>query len=98
MELDAGALYSLPCENDWKTLDCPTLQSSHVSLRTYDGNYLQIRGSLKASITINGCTRVTSVIVVSKYNAPPLFGRDWLQEFPLDWSSIKQAMKAHANQ
>ena len=43
--LDTGASYFVFCERDWKKLSSPKLEPSSISLGTYDGNYLQVRGS-----------------------------------------------------
>ena len=82
MKLDTGALYYALCETDWKKLCSPKLEPSSVSLRLTNGNYLQVRGRLQNTVTVNEHTAITSELL-AKYEAPSLFGRDCLRLLPL---------------
>ena len=58
-------------------------------LRTYTNERLTVRGRILLPV-VYGSQRVSLPMVVVDGSGPTLFGRDWMSEITLHWSSIKQ--------
>ena len=90
MELDTGASVSLISEGTWKrVLKAPPLSQSDVRLKTYTGESLEVLGQLSVGVKYGEQFGQMPLIVV-KGSGPPLFGRDWLEKFRLDWGAIQK--------
>ena len=66
----------------------PSLKPTSMTLKTYSGEKVKPIGSMISKVQLNGQTKVSDLSVVSN-GSRPLLGREWLNCFKLDWSSIK---------
>ncbi|XP_065195816.1 uncharacterized protein LOC135827216 [Sycon ciliatum] len=64
------------------------LRPSSVKFRTYTGEKLDSKGVFTVQATINQQTASAELHVVDG-PGPVLLGRDWLQQWTLDWAAIK---------
>ena len=79
MEVDTGAAVSIISEAMYKEsfADVP-LGGSNVTLKTYTGQVIPVRGQFVAKVTYGDQTADLPLIVV-KGNGPALCGRNWLE-------------------
>ena len=88
MELDTGASISLISEGVWtQTLGAPKLAPSQVRLTTYTGQGLKVLGELTVRAVYRDQEKQLPLVVVAG-GGPALFGRNWLGQIQLDWTSI----------
>ena len=90
LELDTGASVTLMSEKFfWQLYPSLHLQKSKVALKTYSGEKLHVVGQSPVQVKYQQQAPLTLTLIVIKGDGPTLLGRDWLQYFQLDWSSIK---------
>lgn len=89
MEIDTGAGVSIISEALYNEsfADVP-LGGSNISLKTYTGQAIPVKGQFLASVTYEDQTADLPLIVV-KGNGPALCGRNWLDSIKMDWKTIK---------
>ncbi|XP_043204899.1 uncharacterized protein K02A2.6-like [Amphibalanus amphitrite] len=90
MELDTGAALSVCSDAVFRHLwpdGGPALEPCGVSLKTYSGELLSVRGQAMVNVEYGGNTTRLPLIVV-KGSGPCLFGRNWLSHIRLDWPSV----------
>lgn len=90
MELDTGAAISVISETTYKSLQLQNsaiISPSDITLRTYLGEELPILGTTDIEVTYENQT-VSLPLVIVKGEGASLFGRNWLQQIRLNWSSV----------
>ena len=88
MELDTGAHVTIIPESLWsKSWGDVQLKQSQIKLCTFSGRPLSVMGEANVDIVYCGQAS-TEVVVVVKEGKIPLFGRNWLTKFKLDWANI----------
>ena len=88
MEVDTGAAVSLMSEATQKRLFPQVkLQKTTMKLQTYTAEALSVLGTLEVQVKYGNYEGKHNLFVVSG-NGPTLFGRDWLMDIRLDWSSL----------
>ena len=88
MEVDTGAAVSLMSETTQKKLFSQAkLQKMTMKLQTYTAEALSVLGTLEVQVEYGNYVGKHNLVVVSG-NDPTLFGRDWLMDIKLDWSSL----------
>ena len=60
-----------------------------MRLKTYTGENLEVLGRLNVGVKYGEQFCQVPLLVV-KGSGPPLFGRDWLEKFRLDWGAIQK--------
>lgn len=91
MLLDTGAAVTLIPESIYKAnfakVSC---KPTKVSLRTYTGEPLKIKGKAAVNVEHNGRSATLPLFVVedNQRTLPALLGRDWLEELQLDWKAV----------
>lgn len=89
MEIDTGAAVSIMSEVTYKkSFAHVPLGGSNVTLKTYTGQAIPVRGQFLAKVAYGNQTADLPLIVV-KGNGPSLCGRNWLERIKLDWKTIK---------
>ena len=89
MELDTGAAVSiLPFQMYREKFSHVPLQKSHTKLKTYTGEKVLPRGEITVKVEKDGATGELSLLVCDG-SGPPLLGRNWLSQIPLEWGCIK---------
>ena len=92
MEVDSGASVSLAPEAAVASLLSSTaLQPSNTVLKTYTGEQIPVKGTLKVDVEYEQqrCSQLSLLVVHG--SGPCLLGRDWLSVLRLDWRNILQA-------
>ena len=92
MELDTGASVSTIPFSVYKRI-CPEqkLESTNVTLKPYGvSNRLTPRGKLSTTLQYLGQKAQVSMFVIGEHDEVPLFGRDMLRHFTVDWPEIKR--------
>ena len=97
MKIDTGATYSILNDVDWKKIGSPKLQSTNITLKTYDGSALRVRDQVDVYASLNNHTANVPVLVVSSQSAPSLLVRDWLLEFSIDWQSCRHLKRSSSS-
>ena len=89
MELDTGAAVSVISESTFHSLlgKSIELQPSTTTLRTYLGRELPILGTAQVEVQYES-QQATLPVFVIKGEGTSLFGRNWLKEIKLNWSTI----------
>ena len=88
MEVDTGAAVSLMSEATQKKLfPQAKLQKTTLRLQTYTAETLSVLGTLEVLVNYGNYTGKHTLVVVDG-NGPTLFGRDWLIDIRLDWTSL----------
>ena len=64
------------------------LTGSRLSLRSFTGQAVPVRGEATVQVGYGGQEKQLSVVVSDQAGHRPLLGRDWLREIKLDWHSI----------
>lgn len=89
MELDTGSAVSCISNVDYvKYFSGKPLNKSSVILKTYSGEKIIPNGVINVNVQHNGQSAKLDLFVVQK-GGPPLFGREWLRHFQLNWKEIK---------
>ncbi|XP_076840966.1 uncharacterized protein LOC143485419 [Brachyhypopomus gauderio] len=89
MEIDTGAAVSIISEAMYRESFADVLLgASNVTLKTYTGQAIPVRGQFVAKVTYGDQT-VDLPLIVVKGNGPALCGRNWLESIKLDWKTIK---------
>ncbi|KAK3744737.1 hypothetical protein RRG08_062383 [Elysia crispata] len=91
MELDTGSGLSLMTIRDFKAIfkKSPSLSTDRsIILNTYTGEKVSPLGYAHVVVTINGVSKTLPLWIVKEGNNP-LFGRNWLQHFRLQWHELK---------
>lgn len=84
MELDTASGSSFIPKSTWRRLGSPRLQESQVEFRTYTGEPFTPLGAFEAQVSYGNQTRVCTLHVAHS----PLFGRDLIRMFNLDWDAL----------
>ena len=91
MEVDTGASVSIISEDTynrlWPDKQQPSLQKSTITLRTYGGEQLSVKGSLAVDVQYKD-QKAHLQLVVATGQGPSLLGRDWLSKIQLDWTEL----------
>ena len=91
MEVDTGASVSIISEETYNRLwpegQQSSLQESAITLRTYSGEQLSIKGTLPVDIQHKD-QKACLQLVVATGRGPSLLGRDWLSKIRLDWTEL----------
>ena len=91
MEVDTGASVSIISEETydhlWPNGKKPSLLESDITLCTYSGEQLAIKGTLKVDVQYKDQNAQLQLIVATG-KGPSLFGRDWLTRIHLDWTEL----------
>ncbi|KAK3698677.1 hypothetical protein RRG08_046179 [Elysia crispata] len=91
MELDTGSGLSLMTIRDFKAIfkKSPSLSTDRsIILNTYTGEKVSPLGYAHVVVTVNGISKTLPLWIVKEGNNP-LFGRNWLQHFHLQWHELK---------
>ena len=91
MELDTGSGLSLMTIRDFKAIfkKSPTLSTDlWIILNTYTGEKVSPLGYTHVFVTVNRVSKTLPLWIVKEGNNP-LFGRNWLQHFRLQWHELK---------
>uniref|UniRef100_A0A3B3TFN7 Gypsy retrotransposon integrase-like protein 1 n=1 Tax=Paramormyrops kingsleyae TaxID=1676925 RepID=A0A3B3TFN7_9TELE len=90
MEIDTGAAISIISEAVYKkTFAHVPLEGSNVTLKTYTGQAIPVKGQFTVRVTY-GDQSADLPLVVVQGNGPSLCGRNWLKKIKLDWKTIKR--------
>ena len=88
MEVDTGAAVFLMSQTTQKKLfPQAKLQKTTMKLQTYTAESLSVLGTLEVQVRYGNYLGKHTLFIVSG-NGPTLFGRDWLMDIRLDWSSL----------
>jgi hypothetical protein len=89
MELDTGSAISVISHVDYRKY-FPTLplDNTSVNLKTYSREKIIPEGVMPVNVQYNNQRANLDLYVVRK-GGPPLFGREWLHHFQLNWKEIK---------
>ena len=91
MEVDTGASVSIISEDTynrlWPEKQQPSLQKSTITLRTYSGEQLSVKGSMAVDVQYKD-QKAHLQLVVATGQGPSLLGRDWLSKIRLDWTEL----------
>ena len=88
MEVDTGASYSIISESTYYSLQTlPELKPTDIILHTYTGENIVILGLVDVDVSYDD-KQFTLPLLVVQGSGPSLFGRNWLQQVKLNWSSI----------
>jgi hypothetical protein len=79
MELDTGSAVSVISYVDYR---------KYFPLKTYLGEKIIPEGVMHVNVQYNNQSANLDLYVVRK-GGPPLFGREWLHHFQLNWKEIK---------
>ncbi|XP_077482552.1 uncharacterized protein LOC144093113 [Stigmatopora argus] len=94
MQLDTGAAVTLVSEIVYKKhLSHLPLEVSKVQLSTFSGENIPLRGQVTAKVKY-GTQSGKLPLVIVKGDRPALLGRNWLQNFKLDWARIFSVIPA----
>ncbi|GFV94021.1 uncharacterized protein K02A2.6 [Trichonephila clavipes] len=96
-ELDTGAAISCMNVNEFKKL-CPdvAIKPTKLLLRNFDNSMITSAGQAVVQILYKDHINTEIIYLVhAKVNA--VFGREWLRNFQLDWSSIKAVRVENCN-
>ena len=63
------------------------LQKTTMKLQTYTAEALSVLGTIEVQVKYGKYVGKHNLFVVNG-NGPTLFGRDWLMDITLDWSSL----------
>lgn len=86
-EVDTGSAVSLIDEHTWQRIGSPLLSSSNVTLKSYTGQSLHLKGRCEIHVLISGMSYLLHFVVV-KGTKPPLFGRDSIVKTCLDVNEL----------
>ena len=91
MEVDIGASLSIISEETysrlWPEKKKPSLEESNITLRTYSGEQLAIKGTLQVDVEYKD-QKAHLQLVVATGQGPNLLGRDWLSRIRLNWTEL----------
>ena len=91
MEVDTGASVSIISEDTynrlWPEKQQPSLQKSTITLRTYSGEQLSVKGSMAVDVQYKD-QKAHLQLVVATGQGPSLLGRDWLSKIRIDWTEL----------
>lgn len=97
MQVDTGAAISLLSEAVYKEkLHHLTLQPTKMTLKTYTGEIVPVRGSVIVTVELNK-QKVKLPLYIVKGNHPALLGRTWLEKIKLNWQEIHMVAKEDTN-
>lgn len=90
MELDTGAAISVISESTFKSSglqESVTVSPTNITLRTYLGKELPLLGTIDVEVSYEEQTKLLPLVIVQGKGAD-LFGRNWLENIRLNWSSV----------
>ena len=89
MEVDTGAAVSLAPESAVTSLlPSAIIQPSNVVLKTYTGEQIPVKGSMKVDVSYGEQYHRNLKLLVVQGSGPSLMGRDWLRVVTLDWRKV----------
>jgi hypothetical protein len=95
MQLDTGAAIYLLSEAIYKEkLHHLILQPTKMTLKTYTGELVPVRGSVIVTVELNK-QKVKLPLYIVKGNHPALLGRTWLEKIKLNWQEIHVCQRRH---
>ena len=98
MEVDTGASVSIISEETynrlWSRRDRPALQQSAITLRTYSGEQLTIKGTIEVDVQYKD-QEAHLQLVVATGQGPSLLGKDWLLKIRLGWTGLNCVLIMH---
>lgn len=93
MQIDTGAAVTIVPESVYDSV-FPHVKCgpAKMSLRTYTGEHLQLKGQCDVAVVYKGQSMTLPVVIVKDNGRrlPVLLGRNWLQRLRLDWHEIGQ--------
>jgi len=93
MELDTGSAVTIISEQTLKErFGNVKLDKPYSTLKSYSGETIKQAGSIHVRVTYNNQTKDLRLCVVKGIRAS-LFGRDWVNEINVDWSSVMRVNK-----
>lgn len=85
MQVDTGAAVSLVSQTTSKEmLPHRTPQPSNITLKTYTGEIVPVKGVIEVTVELNMQKRKLPLYVIEG-NHPALLGRTWLEKIKLNW-------------
>jgi len=90
MEVDTGGSVSIISEETYNRLwpdQKPTLLESSITLHTYRGEQLTVKGTINVDVQYKD-RKAHLQLVVGTGHGPSLLGRDWLVKIHLDWTEL----------
>ncbi len=91
-EVDTGCSVTVLSQVEYGKLEVkeqiPKLKPSHLNLKTYTGQSVNVLGTSKVQVKHNGLVKDLSVGVVAG-SGPNMLGRSWIAELDLSWEKIK---------
>ncbi len=91
-EVDTGCSVTVLIRVEYGKLEVkgklPKLKPSHLNLKTYTGQSVNVLGTSKVQVKHNGLVKDLSVVVVAG-SGPNMLGRSWIAELELSWEKIK---------
>ncbi|XP_037502705.1 uncharacterized protein K02A2.6-like [Rhipicephalus sanguineus] len=93
MQIDTGAAVTVVPEYVYDShFAHVTCQPTKVTLRTYTGEQMTLKGQCEVAVVYKGQSMILPVVVVKDNGRrlPALLGRNWLEHLKLDWSAIGQ--------
>jgi hypothetical protein len=73
-----------------------TLQPTKMTLKTYTGEIVPVRGSVIVTVELNK-QKVKISLYIVKGNHPALLGHTWLEKIKLNWQEIHMVAKEDTN-
>ena len=94
MEIDTGAAISISdrTHTSLPYLEKLPLQLTQVTLQTYTGESIPVKGKLSVNVTYQG-TNHTIFLLGVKADGPSFISRKWLTNIQLDWKNILQSLE-----
>lgn len=94
MEVDTGAAVSLAPESAVEALlPSVQLQPSNVTLKTYTGETIPVKGTLSVDVNYGQQVYHGLKLLIVQGAGPSLLGRDWLRVVKLDWRNIAKVSR-----
>ena len=91
MEIDTGASLSIISEQmKEKPWPSKRLLPTTAKLRTYSGEELPVKGTMKVKVLHKGHQNVELSLIVVNGQGPSLLGRDWMDKLKLNWQEVHQ--------
>ena len=88
MQLDTAADVTLVSENLAKSIPNVQITPSKVQLLDYSGNNIKVVGAMNVDVGYDQKQYKNLPVIVVEGQERSLFGLNWLEHIPLDWSNI----------
>lgn len=94
-EVDTGSAITLIPKSTYdRHFGTNKLSKTKTVLKTFTGELIKPTGTFKVKVKINGNKRSNMLLYVVDCGKTALYGRDWLNDLPLNWSEIKSLQVA----